>query len=553
MSMFCYQCQEAAKGIGCTGPKGVCGIDAEVINLQDLNVSVLKGLSYFSTKARSAGVEDTEVNRFVHHALFSTITNANFDRLKFIGQIYKTVELRDRMKQKTIDAGVKFDNLADCDFCNWVPENNEAILSKAFATEGRIDAPDDDIRSLRALALYGIKGMSAYAEHALNLGFEDAGVDAHVQKVLALMLDDTMTLDENIALVMETGKFGVDVMALLDKANTTAYGNPEITKVNIGVSDKPGILISGHDLKDMEELLKQTEGTGVDVYTHSEMLPANYYPAFKKYSQFVGNYGSAWWKQKEEFESFNGPILFTTNCIVPPPSNAAYSDKVFTTGASGFAGFKHIADRENGGMKDFSEIISLAKTCQPPVEIETGEIIGGFAHAQVFALADKVVDAVKSGAIRKFFVMAGCDGRMKDRNYYTEFAEKLPKDTVILTAGCAKYRYNKLPLGDIGGIPRVLDAGQCNDSYSLAVIAMKLKEVFELNDINELPIAYNIAWYEQKAVIVLLALLSLGVKNIHLGPTLPAFLSPNVANVLVNTFGIAPIGSVDEDMKLFQN
>jgi len=553
MSMFCYQCQEAAKGTGCTGSKGVCGIDDEVINLQDLNVSVLKGLCYFSTKARTAGIEDAEVNHFVHHALFSTITNANFDRTKFISQIYKTVELRDRMKQKAIGAGVKFDAMADSDFCNWIPENNEALLSKAFATEGRIDAPDDDIRSLRALALYGVKGMSAYAEHAMSLGFESAGVDAHAQKVLALMLDDSMSLEENIALVMETGKFGVEVMALLDKANTTAYGNPEITKVNIGVSNKPGILISGHDLKDMEELLKQTEGTGVDVYTHSEMLPANYYPAFKKYSHFIGNYGNAWWKQKEEFESFNGPVLFTTNCIVPPTSNATYNDRIYTSGASGFPGFKHIADRANGGMKDFSSIIEQAKTCQPPVEIETGEIIGGFAHAQVFALADKVVEAVKSGAIRKFFVMAGCDGRMKDRNYYTEFAEKLPKDTVILTAGCAKYRYNKLPLGDINGIPRVLDAGQCNDSYSLAVIALKLKEVFELNDINELPIAYNIAWYEQKAVIVLLALLSLGVKNIHLGPTLPAFLSPNVANVLVNTFGIAPIGTVDDDMKLFLN
>lgn len=553
MSMFCYQCQEAARGTGCTGPKGVCGIDAEVINLQDLNVSLLKALCYFSIKVREAGVEDTEVNHFVHHALFSTITNANFDRQKFISQIYKTVELRDRMKLKAIEAGATFGAIVENEYCTWVPENNEAILSKAFATDGRIDAPDDDIRSLRALSLYGAKGMAAYAEHAINLGYEDAGVNNHVQKVLALMLDDSMSLDENIALVLETGKFGVDVMALLDKANTTAYGNPEITSVNIGVSNKPGILISGHDLKDMEELLKQTEGTGVDVYTHSEMLPANYYPAFKKYSQFVGNYGSAWWKQKEEFTSFNGPILFTTNCIVPPAADATYRDRVYTTGASGFSGFKHIADREKGGTKDFSAIIEHARTCQSPVEIEKGEIIGGFAHAQVFALADKIVEAVKSGDIRKFFVMAGCDGRMKDRSYYTEFAEKLPKDTVILTAGCAKYRYNKLPLGDIGGIPRVLDAGQCNDSYSLAVIAMKLKEVFELNDINDLPIAYNIAWYEQKAVIVLLALLSLGVKNIHLGPTLPAFLSPNVANVLVNTFGIAPIGTVDDDMKLFLN
>ena len=553
MSMFCYQCQEAAKGIGCTGSKGVCGIDAEVINLQDLNVSLLKGLSYFSTKARAAGIEDKEVNQFIHMALFTTITNANFDGSKFIVQIYKTVELRERMKQKALAAGVVFDAAAESDFCTWVPENDEAIMAKAILTDGRIDAPDDDIRSLRALALYGVKGMSAYAEHAHNLGFDDAGVDAHAQKVLALMLDNKQTVEECIALVLETGKFGVDVMALLDKANTTRYGNPEITKVNIGVRSNPAILISGHDLKDMEELLKQTDGTGVDVYTHSEMLPANYYPAFKKYEHFVGNYGNAWWQQKEEFEKFNGPVLFTTNCIVPPAGNATYMDRIYTTGSSGFPGFKHIADRPDGGTKDFSEIIEHAKHTQSPIEIEKGEIIGGFAHAQVFALADKVVDAVKTGAIRKFFVMAGCDGRMKDRNYYTEFAEKLPTDTVILTAGCAKYRYNKLALGDIGGIPRVLDAGQCNDSYSLVVIAMKLKEVFELNDINELPIAYNIAWYEQKAVIVLLSLLYLGVKNIHLGPTLPAFLSPNVADVLVKNFGISGINTVDEDMKIFLN
>jgi len=553
MSMFCYQCQEAAKGIGCTGSKGVCGIDAEVVNLQDLNVSLLKGLSYFSTKARAAGIEDKEVNLFVHTALFTTITNANFDGSKFIVQIYKTVELRERMRQKALAAGVVFDATAESDFCTWIPENDEDIMAKAIFTDGRIDAPDDDIRSLRALALYGVKGMSAYAEHAHNLGFDDSGIDAHAQKVLALMLDDTQTVEECIALVLETGKFGVDVMALLDKANTTRYGNPEITKVNIGVRSNPAILISGHDLKDMEELLKQTDGTGVDVYTHSEMLPANYYPAFKKYEHFVGNYGNAWWQQKEEFEKFNGPVLFTTNCIVPPAGNATYMDRIYTTGSSGFPGFKHIADRPDGGSKDFSEIIEHAKHTQSPIEIEKGEIIGGFAHAQVFALADKVVDAVKTGAIRKFFVMAGCDGRMKDRNYYTEFAEKLPTDTVILTAGCAKYRYNKLALGDIGGIPRVLDAGQCNDSYSLVVIAMKLKEVFELNDINELPIAYNIAWYEQKAVIVLLSLLYLGVKNIHLGPTLPAFLSPNVVDVLVKNFGISGINTVDEDMKIFLN
>ena len=553
MSMFCYQCQEAAKGIGCTGPKGVCGIDAEVVNLQDLNVSLLKGLSYFSTKARTAGVEDPEVNHFVHHALFTTITNANFEPSKFIGQIWKTVELRDRMKQKALAAGITFDLAAENEFCSWVPENEEAIIAKAISIDGRIDAPDDDIRSLRALALYGVKGMSAYAEHAIALGFEDSGVDAHVQKVLALMLDDNQSIEDNIALVLETGKYGVDVMALLDKANTTAYGHPEITKVNLGVRTNPGILISGHDLKDMEELLKQTDGTGVDVYTHSEMLPANYYPAFKKYGHLAGNYGNAWWQQKEEFEKFNGPVLFTTNCIVPPAGNATYMDRIYTTGASGFPGFKHIADRPDGGSKDFSEIIEHARRTQSPVEIEKGEITGGFAHAQVFALADKVVDAVKTGAIRKFIVMAGCDGRTKARNYYTEFAEKLPADTVILTAGCAKYRYNKLPLGDIGGIPRVLDAGQCNDSYSLVVIAMKLKEIFELNDINELPIAYNIAWYEQKAVIVLLSLLYLGVKNIHLGPTLPAFLSPNVADVLVKNFGIAGIGSVEEDIACLLN
>jgi len=416
---------------------------------------------------------------------------------------------------------------------------------------GVLATENEDVRSLRELTIYGLKGMAAYVEHAQNLGYDDPTFHAFIQHALVATTNDALSADELTALVLETGKWGVTVMAMLDKANTTSYGNPEITKVNLGVRSNPGILISGHDLKDMEELLKQTEGTGVDVYTHSEMLPANYYPAFKKYSHFVGNYGGAWWSQVTDFETFNGVVLFTTNCIVPPKSSATYSDRVYTTGASGFPGFKHIEDRKDGQPKDFSILVEHAKQCAAPTEIETGEIVGGFAHAQVFALADKVVDAVKSGAIRKFFVMAGCDGRMKGRSYYTEFAEQLPTDTVILTAGCAKYRYNKLPLGDIGGIPRVLDAGQCNDSFSLVMIALKLKEVFELNDINDLPIAYNIAWYEQKAVIVLLALLHLGVKNIHLGPTLPAFLSPNVANVLVNTFGIAPIGSVDEDMKLF--
>lgn len=551
MSMFCYQCQEAAKGIGCTGLKGVCGIESEVINLQDLNVWLLKGVAHYAVKAREKGVENAKVNRFINKVLFSTITNVNFDKDAFLKQVRQTLAIREEMKQQAIAAGAEIVENC-CDPCCWYSDNDEEIYEKALSMDGRIDAPNEDIRSLRALVLYGLKGLAAYADHALNLGFEDAAIYAFVQKALVGLTNDNMSVEENIALVMETGQYGVSVMALLDKANTTTYGNPEITKVNIGVSDKPGILISGHDLKDMQELLEQTEGTGVDVYTHSEMLPANYYPAFKKYKHFVGNYGNAWWAQKEEFTTFNGPILFTTNCLVPPKSDATYADKVYTTGLAGFPGFKHIEADENG-HKDFSEIIAHAKKCAAPTEIETGEIIGGFAHAQVFALADKVIDAVKSGAVKKFFVMAGCDGRMKDRNYYTEFAEKLPNDTIILTAGCAKYRYNKLPLGDIGGIPRVLDAGQCNDSYSLAVIALKLKEVFELNDINELPIAYNIAWYEQKAVIVLLALLHLGVKNIHLGPSLPAFLSPNVAKVLVDTFGIAGIGSVDDDMKLFLN
>lgn len=551
MSMFCYQCQEAAKGIGCTGLKGVCGIESEVINLQDLNVWLLKGVAHYAVKAREKGVENAKVNRFINKVLFSTITNVNFDKDAFLKQVRQTLAIREEMKQQAIAAGAEIVENC-CDPCCWLSDNDEEIYEKALTMDGRIDAPNEDVRSLRALVLYGLKGLAAYADHALNLGFEDAAIYAFVQKALVGLTNDNMSVEENIALVMETGQYGVSVMALLDKANTTTYGNPEITKVNIGVSDKPGILISGHDLKDMQELLEQTEGTGVDVYTHSEMLPANYYPAFKKYKHFVGNYGNAWWAQKEEFTTFNGPILFTTNCLVPPKSDATYADKVYTTGLAGFPGFKHIEADENG-HKDFSEIIAHAKKCAAPTEIETGEIIGGFAHAQVFALADKVIDAVKSGAVKKFFVMAGCDGRMKDRNYYTEFAEKLPNDTIILTAGCAKYRYNKLPLGDIGGIPRVLDAGQCNDSYSLAVIALKLKEVFELNDINELPIAYNIAWYEQKAVIVLLALLHLGVKNIHLGPSLPAFLSPNVAKVLVDTFGIAGIGSVDDDMKLFLN
>jgi len=545
MSMFCYQCQEAAKGVGCT-IKGVCGKNDDLSNMMDLLLFVTKGICVYSTALREQkGYESPMVNKYVFDSLFSTITNANFDKAAITKRVEKGIEIRNMLREEAQKKGVKVDTTFEG--CTW--EGKPEEFDAKAATVGILNETNEDIRSLKELITYGVKGMAAYAEHAYNLGFEDTTVYAFMQKAI----DDitkNLNADELVALTLETGKYGVQTMALLDKANTTNFGNPEITKVNLGVRNNPGIIISGHDLKDMEELLAQTEGTGVDVYTHSEMLPANYYPAFKKYKHFVGNYGSSWWHQREDFESFNGPILFTTNCIVPPLANASYKDRIYTTGAAGLEGAKHIPDRENGKPKDFSSIIEHAKRCKPPVEIEKGEIIGGFAHEQVFALADKVVDAVKSGAIRKFIVMAGCDGRMKDRNYYTEFAEKLPKDTVILTAGCAKYRYNKLPLGDIGGIPRVLDAGQCNDSYSLAVIALKLKEVFQLNDINELPIAYNIAWYEQKAVIVLLALLYLGVKNIHLGPTLPAFLSPNVAKVLVENFGIGGITTVDEDIKL---
>ena len=548
--MFCYQCQETAKGTGCT-LAGVCGKKEDVAQMQDVLIYVLKGLSVYATEGRKKGIENEEVNKFIFDGLFMTITNANFDKKRFYEKIAAGIQLRAKFVKELEDKGVFFQAHTLHPSAVWAPEqisDYEALAPNV----GVLSTANEDIRSLRELLTYGIKGMAAYAEHAYNLGYSDHEVFAFMQKGLAATTDDTLTADQLVALVMECGAKGVSVMALLDKANTSTYGNPEITKVNIGVKDKPGILISGHDLKDMEQLLAQTEGTGVDVYTHSEMLPAHYYPAFKKYAHFVGNYGNAWWKQREEFVTFNGPILFTTNCIVPPHTNASYRDKIYTTGAAGLEGAKHIPTGADG-KKDFSEIIEQAKNCAPPTAIESGEIIGGFAHNQVLALADKVVEAVKSGAIRKFFVMAGCDGRMKPRDYYTEFAGKLPDDTVILTAGCAKYRYNKLSLGDIGGIPRVLDAGQCNDSYSLAVIALKLKEVFQLNDINELPIAYNIAWYEQKAVIVLLALLSLGVKNIHLGPTLPAFLSPNVAKVLVETFGIAGIGTVDEDMKIFLN
>ncbi|MGM0648725.1 MAG: hydroxylamine reductase [Bacteroidota bacterium] len=549
MNMFCFQCQETAKGTGCT-IKGVCGKEPRTSDMQDLLVFALKGLSFYTHQARQHQIEKDEVNSFIFRAMFTTITNANFDDEAIIRYIKDAVQLKLSLKHELEQKGIKFEQQELPFAARWY-----AYTIDEFEETGKVVGPletkDEDIRSLRELITYGVKGISAYGEHAENLGQKKAEIYAFIQKALASTLDDNLTVDDLVALTLETGKYGVEVMALLDKANTEAYGNPEITEVNIGVSNNPGILISGHDLKDMEELLKQTEGTGVDVYTHSEMLPANYYPAFKKYDHFVGNYGNAWWKQKEEFETFNGPILFTTNCIVPPSKKSTYKDRVFTTGSSGYPGFKHIPDRQDDQPKDFSEIIDLAKKCDAPTAIESGSIVGGFAHNQVLQLADKVVAAVKSGAIKQFFVMAGCDGRMKSRDYYTEFAQQLPEDTVILTAGCAKYRYNKLPLGDIGGIPRVLDAGQCNDSYSLAVIAMKLKEVFELNDINDLPISYNIAWYEQKAVIVLLALLYLGVKDIHLGPTLPAFLSPNVANVLVKNFGIAPIGEVEDDIKLF--
>lgn len=552
MSMFCFQCQEAAKGTGCT-IKGVCGKTDDVANMQDLLLFVLKGISIYTKAARENKVEyDKKINKFIFDGLFATITNANFDKKVFIERVREGLEIRNSVRLALKDAGIELDENKLHESATWQAFTPDEYERKATDV-GVLKTENEDVRSLRELITYGVKGLAAYTEHAYNLDQENDELYKFMQDALVATTDDSLTADDLVALTLETGKYGVDAMALLDKANTTAYGNPEITKVNIGVRNNPGILISGHDLKDMEDLLKQTEGTGVDVYTHSEMLPANYYPAFKKYDHFVGNYGNSWWKQKEEFESFNGPILFTTNCIVPPPKNATYSDKVYTTGASGFDGFTHIPDREKGGQKDFSQIIEHAKKCESPVEIEKGEIVGGFAHNQVMQLADKVVGAVKSGAIKKFFVMAGCDGRMKSREYYTEFADQLPKDTVILTAGCAKYRYNKLPLGDIDGIPRVLDAGQCNDSYSLAVIAMKLKEVFELNDINELPIEYNIAWYEQKAVIVLLALLYLGVKNIHLGPTLPAFLSPNVANVLVEKFGISGIKTVEEDIKMFMN
>ena len=537
--MFCYQCQETAGCKGCT-LVGVCGKQPDVAAMQDLLVYVSKGISAVTTALRNSGEEiPTEINHLITLNLFTTITNANFDKQAILARIRATLDAKQELLARVQDPAV----LPEA--ARWSGEGDWEEKAKQV---GVLSTENEDIRSLRELITYGLKGLSAYSKHANALLQDDGEVDAFLQRALAATLDDSLTADELVALTMETGKYGVQGMALLDKANTTAYGNPEITRVNIGVGQNPGILVSGHDLRDLEMLLEQTQGTGVDVYTHSEMLPAHYYPAFKKYPHFAGNYGNAWWKQKEEFESFNGPILMTTNCIVPPKDS--YKDRLYTTGAAGYPGCKHIPGGI-GEAKDFSALIAQAKTCPPPREIETGEIVGGFAHAQVLALADKIVEAVKSGAIRKFVVMAGCDGRARSREYYTEFAKALPRDTVILTAGCAKYKYNKLDLGDIGGIPRVLDAGQCNDSYSLAVIALKLKEVFGLEDINDLPIIYNIAWYEQKAVIVLLALLYLRVKNIHLGPTLPAFLSPNVAKVLVDNFGIAGIGTVEEDMRLF--
>lgn len=538
--MFCYQCQETAGCSGCTRA-GVCGKTADVANMQDLLVYVTKGLSAVTTQLRREGKTiEPSVNHRVTLNLFITITNANFDK----EMITKAIEETLHIKQELLKQVVNQTRLPKAAL--W--EGTVSQFEQKAKEVGVLTTENEDIRSLRELITYGLKGLSAYTKHANALLKDNEEIDSFIQHALASTLDDSLTLNDLIALTMETGKYGVEGMALLDQANTQAYGNPRISKVKLGVNKNPGILVSGHDLRDLEMLLEQTQGTGVDVYTHSEMLPAHYYPAFKKYPNFVGNYGNAWWRQKEEFESFGGPILMTTNCIVPPKDS--YKDRLYTTGAAGYPGCRHIAGKI-GEKKDFSEIIAKAKTCPPPTEIETGEIVGGFAHNQVIELADKIVDAVKEGAIKKFVVMAGCDGRASSRSYYTDFAKALPKDTVILTAGCAKYRYNKLNLGEIGGIPRVLDAGQCNDSYSLAVIAMKLKEVFGLEDINDLPIVYNIAWYEQKAVIVLLALLYLGVKNIHLGPTLPAFLSPNVAKVLVDNFGIAGITTVDQDMEIF--
>ena len=552
--MFCFQCQETMKGTGCT-IAGVCGKQPTTASLQDLLVYTAKGVAAYSSQLRKTASTNEILkitDKYLINSLFMTITNANFDNEAIIDEIKHGLKLRNDVKNILIKNGTvlnpKFENIQ---LTTWSYISDDQLMEFSKHHDiGVLRTENEDVRSLRELLTYGLKGMAAYAEHAMNLNKTNEEIFIFMENALLATLDDTISGDELTALVLECGSFGVKTMALLDEANTSAFGNPEITKVNIGVGNRPGILISGHDLNDLEQLLEQSKDSGVDIYSHSEMLPGHYYPKLKKYSHFFGNYGNAWWKQKEEFETFNGPVVFTTNCIVPPLEKATYNDRIFTTNAAGFPGWKRIPVGKDG-KKDFSEVIALAKKCKAPTEIEKGEIIGGFAHNQVFALADKVVEAVKSGAIKKFIVMGGCDGRMPNRNYYTDFAKALPKDTVILTAGCAKYKYNKLPLGDINGIPRVLDAGQCNDSYSLAVIALKLKEIFGLDDINKLPIVYNIAWYEQKAVIVLLALLSLGVKNIHIGPTLPAFLSPNVLNVLVNTFGLAGIYDVENDLVKF--
>lgn len=544
-NMFCFQCQEAAKGTGCT-LKGVCGKNDTTARAMDLLLFTVRGISIVATELRKNGKQPCDkLNTFVTDALFSTITNANFDDDSIYTRVDEGFIKRNKLIGKALEMGI---SLPEIDELKW--NGTREQYDEKAAKVGVMRETNEDIHSLKELIVYGLKGMAAYLEHANRLGYNDVSLHAFIQNTLATITVDNLSTEELTTLALKTGEMGVQTMALLDTANTSSYGHPEITSVSIGVRNNPGILISGHDLHDLEQLLEQTKDRGVDVYTHGEMLPAHYYPAFKKYPHFAGNYGNAWWKQREEFTAFNGPIIFTTNCIVPPLPGASYTERMFTSNSTGFPGCKHISTDENG-HKDYSEVIAIAKNCAAPTEIEHGEIVGGFAHNQVMQLANKVVDAVKSGAIRKFIVMAGCDGRMRGREYYTSFAKQLPKDTVILTAGCAKYRYNKLPLGDINGIPRVLDAGQCNDSYSLAVIALKLKEVFQLNDINELPIVYNIAWYEQKAVIVLLALLYLGVKEIHLGPTLPAFISPNVAKVLVENFGISGIGTVEGDLQKF--
>ena len=553
--MFCYQCQETAKGTGCT-TIGVCGKDAETSGLQDLLIHTDKGVAAYSSVLRKNGkakeLIEGKVNRYLVNSLFITITNANFDDDAILDEIKAGLKLREELKAFATDEEKKEAEKYGADLVNWYYESNEDLIkfSENQSVVGVLRTENEDVRSLRELIIYGLKGMAAYAEHAFNLGKTSEEIFAFVEEALLGTMDDSLTAEQLVALTMKTGEYGVKVMALLDEANTSVLGTPEITKVKIGAGKRPGILISGHDLWDLKQLLEQSKDSGVDIYTHSEMLPGHGYPELKKYSHFYGNYGNAWWDQRKDFTNFNGPIVFTTNCIVPPVKNATYKDRVFTTNAAGYPGWKRIKVNADG-TKDFSEIIELAKTCQPPVEVESGEITVGFAHNQVLSLADKVVENIKSGAIKRFVVMSGCDGRMAQRHYYTEFAENLPKDTIILTSGCAKFKYNKLNLGDINGIPRVLDAGQCNDSYSWAVVALKLKEVFGLNDINELPLVFNIAWYEQKAVIVLLALLYLGVKNIHVGPTLPGFLSPNVAKVLVENFGIAGITTVEEDLKKF--